>query len=139
VRGWARIGRGEDEAAAEEIREGLGAWNGTGAELMRPVFLSMLAEAYAAANRHGEALHILDEALAFSESTGERMYAAEVHRLRGESLLTLRPDRHGAAAALACFEEALGVAGRQGARSLELRAEASRARLQRTTPMHARG
>jgi predicted ATPase len=94
---------------------------------MRPHYLALLAEALAAANRHDRALHILDEALALAESTGERMYEAEVCRLRGESLLTT--GRQGLEAAGACFERALAIARRQGARSLELRAATSLARL----------
>jgi predicted ATPase len=61
--------------------------------------------------------------LALAESTGERMYEAEVCRLLGDSLLTT--GRHGVEAADACFERALALARRQGARSLELRAATS--------------
>ncbi len=105
---------------------------------MRPAFLALLAEAYAVTNRHDQALRVLDEALALSESTGERMYAAEVCRLRGECLLTVGRDRHRVAAAKDCFEQALGIAGRQGARSLALRAATSLARLYRATQMQDR-
>jgi predicted ATPase len=122
VHGWAMVGRADD-AAAEEIRQGLDAWQSTGAQLMTPHYLALLAEAFAATNQHDRALRILDEALALAESTGERMYEAEVCRLLGDSLLTT--GRHGVEAADACFERALALARRQGARSLELRAATS--------------
>jgi predicted ATPase len=131
VRGWALIGRGDDEDAADQIRQGLAAWQGTGAELMRPHSLTLLAEAYAATNRHDQALRVLDEALRLAEATGERMYVAEVCRLRGEHLLAIGPEGANVDAAQACFTRALTIASRQGARSLELRAATSLARLHR--------
>jgi predicted ATPase len=74
------------------------------------------------------------EALTLAEQTGEGLYEAELHRLRGEILLkhaggaaeTNRQD-----SAEACFRQALAVARRQGAKSLELRAATSLARLSR--------
>jgi predicted ATPase len=86
VRGWALIGRVDGENAEDEMRLGLAAWEATDAQLMRPQFLALLAEACAATNRQAEAVHILDEALTLSESTGERMYEAEIRRLREEYL-----------------------------------------------------
>ncbi len=139
VRGWALIGRGDAEDAVEQMRQGLAAWQATGAELMRPHFLAMLSEGYVATNRHEQALQVLDEALALAEATSEGMYEAEVCRLRGERLLL----RGGSAAANAeaaeaCFEQALAIAGRRGARSLELRAATSLARLHRDRVKKAR-
>ena len=92
VRGWALIGRGDDDGAAAEIREGLAAWQATGAELMKPHFLALLAEAYAAASQHDQALRILNEALALADATGERMYEAEISRLREQCLRHHRPS-----------------------------------------------
>ena len=131
VRGWALLGRGDDEHAAEQIREGLAAWQDTGAELMRPHFLALLAEAYAATNQHDQALCLLDEALMLAEATGEGMYEAEVCRLRGELLLAGGREQADVQGSEACFEQALAIAGRQGARSLELRAAMSLSRLHR--------
>jgi predicted ATPase len=82
VRGWALIGHGNDEQAAEEVREGLAAWQRTGAQLMRPHFLALLAEACPPTLQDDSGLRLLDEALALSESTGERYYQAELYRLR---------------------------------------------------------
>ena len=87
------------------------------------------------------------EALAVVEATGERFYEAELHRLRGELLLRQEagegrpspaqsaaarphdPDPSGHPEAEACFRQALEIAHRQGAKSLELRAALSLARL----------
>lgn len=128
VRGWALIGQGNDEQAAEEVRQGLAAWRNTGAQLMRPHFLALLAEASAHTRQDDPGLRLLDEALALSESTGERYYQAELYRLKGERLLTRRRDS-GPDGASACFEQSLAIAAQQGALSLELRAALGLARL----------
>ena len=139
VRGWASIGRGDDEAAAKEMRLGKSAWLSTGAQLMRPHFLALLAEASAATPRHDPGLGLLDEALALTESTGERCYQAELYRLKGERLLASARERGSVEAAAACLEQSLAIARRQGALSLELRAAMSLARLARarTGSLHA--
>src|SRR5262249_20897611 len=78
------------------------------------------------------------EALAVVHSTGERVYEAELHRLKGELLLALSLDNH--VEAEACFQQSLAVARHQEAKSLELRAAMSLARLwqQQGTRMGAR-
>ncbi|MEP6915182.1 MAG: AAA family ATPase [Acidobacteriota bacterium] len=129
VRGWALIGRGHDEQAAEEMRQGLAGWQHTGARLMQPHFFALLAEACPPTDREDQGLGILDEALALAESTGEHMYEAEIHRLRGERLLRVARDSTDVEAAETCFEHALAIARRQEALSLELRAAMSLARL----------
>ena len=136
VRGWALIGQGNDEQAAEEVRQGLAAWRSTGAQLMGPHFLALLAEGSAPTRRDDPGLRLLDEALALSESTGERYYQAELYRLKGERLLT-RARGHGIEAAAACFEQSLAIARQQEALSLELRAAVSLARLHHGRPRSA--
>src|SRR5262249_22273911 len=76
-----------------------------------------------------EGLAVLAEALATAQRNGERLYEAELHRLKGELLLALSPENH--AEAEACFHQALDVARRQQAKSLELRAAMSVSRLLR--------
>ena len=77
----------------------------------------------------------LEEALTLMEQTGERYYEAELHRQRGELLLLRAAQRHPAQGsreqheAEACFQQALDVARRQQAKSLELRAAMSLSRL----------
>jgi predicted ATPase len=129
VRGWALIGDGAHREAAEEIRQGLIAWHDTGAQLLRPHFLALLAEAHEQASSE-ETARILDDAIGAAESTEERCYEAELYRLKGEHLF-----RHGrqrrVADAEACFQRSLGIAREQEAHSLELRATLSLARLHR--------
>ena len=97
-----------------------------GSELDRPYCLALLAEALAKAGQVEGGLTALAEALEAAQSTGERYYEAELHRLQGELLLDQGAGR---AEAKACFARALEMARRQGARSLELRAALSLARL----------
>lgn len=83
-----------------------------------------LAEAYLAQGAVREGLDAIEEGLAFVEASGERLWEAEIHRVKGE-LLRLQGE---GARAEAGFQKALDVARRQGARSLELRAATSLAR-----------
>jgi predicted ATPase len=99
-------------ALIAQIREGLVAWQATGAKLWRPYYLALLAEAYGKAGRTEEGLAALAEALAAVEETEERHYEAELRRLQGELLLQ---QTAGEAAtdvqAQLCFEQALVQAG----------------------------
>ena len=87
TRGWTLIDRGSEAEAIDEMRRGLAALQVTGAQLLRPHFLALLAEALEKAGRAGEGLRVLEEALAAAESTGEGYYQAELHRLKGEQVL----------------------------------------------------
>ena len=92
-------------------------------------FLALRAEAYLRAGQRDESLAAVDQALDFVRESGERWWEAEVYRLRGEVLLARRArDRSNAEE---CFRRALRVARKQTARSLELRAATSLARLWR--------
>ncbi len=127
IRGWALTAAGETTAGVAELREGIDAWRATGAELSRPLWLALLAEAYERAGQPGPGLSAVVEALATANETGERLFEAELHRLHGALLLqeggTSKVDR-----AEACFRQALAVARRQQARLFELRAAVSFAR-----------
>jgi predicted ATPase len=83
----------------------------------------MLAEAYGSTGQVEAGRRVLAEALALIDTTEERWWEAELHRLKGELLLALSMDN--AAEAEACFHQALDVARRQQAKSLELRAAMS--------------
>jgi predicted ATPase len=72
-------------------------------------------------------LHVIDEAMTAAHHTGERHYEAERYRLKGELLLSQSLDHH--TEAEACFHQALSVARHQQAKSWELRAATSLARL----------
>jgi predicted ATPase len=92
-----------------------------------PGFLGWLAELHLSTNNFGEALQLLDEALARADRLEERWFEADLLRLKGEALLALSPES--AAEAEACYQQALAVARDQGARLWELRAATSLARL----------
>jgi DNA-binding SARP family transcriptional activator len=109
----------------------------TGGVLTRRVFLaSLLAEAYGA-GQPDRGLDVLADALKTVEAGAERYYESALHRLRGELLLATGP---GAEDADACFRRAVAAAQAIGARSLELRAATSLARLlaARGAPAEAR-
>ena len=94
-----------------------------------PLLLSLLARAEAEVGQFDGAWRCIGEAMTAIETTNERWVEAEVHRISGEiALLSLNPD---AAKAEAHFERALAVARQQQAKSLEIRAAMSMARLWR--------
>jgi predicted ATPase len=109
------------------MRQSLAALRTLGEAVGRPRLLTLLAETYGKSRQAEEGLRLLAEALVLMDNTGERQDAAEVHRLKGELLLWQAvPD---APQAEACFQQALAHARRQEAKSLELRAAMSLARL----------
>jgi TOMM system kinase/cyclase fusion protein len=123
--GWALAEQGEEGTA--QIRQGMAAWRAVGAELARPYYLALLAEACAKGDQVEEGLSALAEALATVHKTGERFYEAELYRLKGELLLA--QSTHQTTEAEACFHQALDIARHQQAKSLELRAATSLSRL----------
>jgi predicted ATPase len=125
--GWTLAEQGRREEGIAQMRQGLDAWRATGAELTMPYYLGLLAGAYRAVGQSEEGLHVLEEALTLEEKTGECWCEAELYRLKGELLLSLSRDHHTEAAT--CFHHALDVARSQLAKSWELRAAMSLARL----------
>jgi len=95
--------------------------------LYRAYQLMQLAEVYGTAGQAEEGLRVLAEARAAVPYREGRFYEAELSRLEGELLLALSPENHAEAAS--CFHQALDIARRQQAKSLELRAAMSLARL----------
>jgi predicted ATPase len=92
-----------------------------------PGMLAFLAEAHGKAGQAQEGLALVAEAQEFVVKTGERVAEAEIHRTKGELLLSGSPSDQ--AQGEACFREALAVARRQSAKSFELRAAMGLARL----------
>jgi predicted ATPase len=127
LRGWALADQGRVAEGIAQIRQGLPAWQATGTAIGQPYFLALLAEACVQGGHVEEGLALLTEALAIVDRTGEGLYEAEVYRLRGVSLL--RQDNPDATLVEACFQQALDVSRRQQAKSWELRAAMSLARL----------
>jgi predicted ATPase len=131
LRGWALAMGDESALGIAQIRDGLTAWAATGGTTHRTYHLALFAEALIEDGQISEASRAVAEALTLMEAKGEVFYGAELHRLRGE--LLLREDRSAATEKEAeeCFDQALAVARKQQARSLELRAATSLARLRR--------
>jgi len=128
MRGWAAAALGEAEAGAAELRDGLADLLATEMNARRPHYLTLLAEAEVWAGRLDQGLVALGEAQKLVDRTAERRWEAEIHRLTGELMLRLDPSNERAEAE-ARFDQAMRVAGDQGARALELRAATSLARL----------
>ncbi|MGE5445107.1 MAG: AAA family ATPase [Ignavibacteriales bacterium] len=120
-------GQEQKEERITEMRRGLAAWETKGAELGRPYHLALLAEVYRKGGQNKEALSTIDNALTEMEKTRERWYEAEIYRLRGELLLAFSPENQSEAET--CFRRAISIAGRQGAKSWELRVVMSLGRL----------
>jgi len=143
---------GPVEEGIAQMRQGLVAFRATGAELLCPYLLALLADACGRSGQIAAGLDALAEGLRAAEQREERFYEAELHRLQGELLLrqcavvecTLAqrdspPGPTDAVGGLgrgpqlleaaACFQRAREIAQRQGAKSLELRATLSLSRL----------
>jgi predicted ATPase/class 3 adenylate cyclase len=137
-KGWVLTREGEHDEGMAQMRRGLAAQLATGAELARPYWLWLIAEACHRTGAAREGLALLNEAEAAVERTHERYWEAEVHRLRGRLLLAASEPAALAAARSAetCYRRALEVARRQGARSLELRAAVSLSRLWQAEGRH---
>ena len=125
LRGGALLGQGAVDEAIARIREGVANWTRLGRTIYLPVGLAFLAEGLA---RHGDraaALAALREGLDTAGATGEHFWDAELHRLSGTVLLTENKLDE----AQASLQQAIRIAQVQQAKSLELRAATSLARL----------
>jgi class 3 adenylate cyclase/predicted ATPase len=130
LRGWALAARGHGEEGIALIREALTSGRSTGATRDRPYNLALLAEASAQVGQTTEGLETLAEALAILAESGVRWWEAELYRLWGELLLSAeRGVQNAGLTAEECFHQALNIARRQQAKSLELRAAMSLSRL----------
>jgi predicted ATPase len=124
-RGWVLAEQGKTDEEIAQMRDSLAALPSFGREVGRPTKLATLAAAYGKAGRTDDALGLVADALAPVESREERNWEAEIYRLKGELLL----DAKGPSKAETCFRHAIDIARRQSAKSLELRATTSLARL----------
>jgi predicted ATPase len=126
LRGWALFERGQAEAGLAQMRQGIAAYQATGTEMGRPHQLASLAEACGKTGRVKEGLAALTEALSVVNRTKERLFEAEVHRVKGELLRAQGTDE---AEVERVYRQAIEVARQQQARSWELRATMSLCRL----------
>jgi len=122
--GWATADGGELEQGIALMEQGLPLHSAV-RPLNRPYMLAVLASAKADLGKPGEALELLEDALASTEVSGERWWQAELHRLRGRLLVARGQHDEGEA----CFRCAIDVSRTQSAKTLELRAATSLARL----------
>jgi len=149
--GGTLVSQGMTEQGIRQIESGIATWRAIGAQISMPYFLSLLAEAYGKSRYPEKGLRVLTEALALTNNTEERWWEAELYRLYGElslgelslrlgeresgrpgdnTTLTQSPIRLVAPSSPEeCFHKALEIAQRQEAKSLELRAAISLARL----------
>ena len=123
----AMTGKAADAVSA--LTSGMAGLRSTGATVNLPLFSSILAGAYADLGQIDEAYHCIEQALMAIETSKERWFEADVHRIWGE--ITLKSPVPDAAKAEGHFERALAVARQQKAKSWELRASMSLARLWR--------
>ncbi len=123
--GWAHVMHGRKEGLAE-IKSSIVGMR-TSASGLPVVFLATSADASLYLKRPEEALDLLEQAQTDAQSTGDNHFTAELHRLAGECLLASSPLN--AEQAEACFHQALHISRKQQAKSLELRAAMSMARL----------
>jgi predicted ATPase len=127
LQGWALAACGHWEEGLTQLRQMLEASRGTRTTRDRAYHLTLLAEVSAHGGQSTRGIEALAEALATLPTSGARWCEAEVHRLRGVLLLQgamAQPEE-----AEACLQQALTVARRQQAKSLELRATMSLSRL----------
>ena len=132
-RGCVKVNDGDVAEGISLLRGGLAAYRATGAERFMSHYTALLAKASEIAGQTEEAVTQLDDALHIVERTGERWFAAEVNRHKGQ--LMLRQGHSQAAEEL--YAKALSIAREQEAKLWELRAAESLTRLRRDQHGHA--
>lgn len=127
--GWNRVAAGETGAGLARMRDGMTAWRAAGLHRERPRDNALLAMACLTAGDPDAARATVEDAVGMVAKSGERTWEADVLRLHGE--IVLAHDAGQAREAEAGLQAALEVARSQQAKSLELRAATSLARLWR--------
>jgi predicted ATPase len=125
LEGWALSAKGQGQQAAKVMREAFSEYNSTNSTLFSPLLYGVLASALAQQGKIDEAVEHVAKALALAQHTNERWCEAELHRIAGSVQLL----KNNAAGAETCFRIGLSVAQTQQAKSYELRATSSLARL----------
>jgi predicted ATPase len=128
MQGWVLIETAQGAAGIDHIRAGMADWRTQSSELFKPYWLGLLAEAYGKEGQVSEGLSTVTEAFNVVERTQETFYEAELYRLQGTLALQSQVEGQQSKAE-GSFHKAIDVAQRQQAKSLELRATVSLARL----------
>jgi predicted ATPase len=128
---WARASLADRESRVTGLREALAAYLAQGNKLYAPLFQGLLAELEAGGDDADSALRRIDESLALADETSEHWTDALLHRIRGAILL--KRDSANAEAAEEAFRTAIAIAQAQKARSFELQAALSLAKLYQST------
>jgi predicted ATPase len=126
-RGWVMVKNGDLTRGISLLRSGWAAYRATGTDMWTPYNTALLAKACEFAGQIEEGLTLLNDALQIVEQTGQRWFAAELYKHKGQ--LLLRQGHSEAAEEL--YRKALSIAEEQEAKLWELRAAASLARLWR--------
>ena len=125
--GWAQAMAGDLDGGIARMRHHLSEYRATGTEVYSDYFLALIATALGRRGRFDEGFRAIGESFPFIERSGQRLCEAEVHRLKGELLLAQNASN--AAQAEQSFRSAIEIAGKQKAKSWELRATMSLAQL----------
>ncbi len=125
--GWAQTLEGDPEQGIERMRHHLLELRTMGSEVLGDYGPALIATALGWLARYDEGLRTIDESFPFFERTGQRFYEPEVHRLKAELLLAQNASN--ASRAEQSFRTAIEISRRQKAKSWELRATTSLARL----------
>ncbi|HEY5870730.1 MAG TPA: AAA family ATPase [Candidatus Tectomicrobia bacterium] len=133
--GWALAMQRQDTVGLAQMHQGLAAVVAVGQTLTQPLSLLLLAEVAEHTDQMEKGLALLAEALTVLEERGQGDLLAEVYRLQGE--FRVRQAVSDPAQAEACFQQALNIARQQQAKSWELRAALSLARLWQQQGKHA--
>jgi class 3 adenylate cyclase/predicted ATPase/ABC-type lipoprotein export system ATPase subunit len=119
LRAWAHLDLGDLELGLADVRSSIGELQKTGTLIWMQFSHYLLARALAADGQLREASEIVDRLLDEFGASGGRWYEAEVRRLRGD---ILRLERKPISEVAACYDAAVAVARRQGAKMWELKA-----------------
>jgi predicted ATPase/class 3 adenylate cyclase len=125
--GWVLAMHGQVEAGLAHLSRSLDAWRATGAKVWQVQWLLLCTEVYSTHGQSAAGLQMVSEALRHVDAMGEEWCKAELYRLKGELLLQQSSDNQPEAES--CFQQAIAVAQSQHAKSWELRAATSLARL----------
>ncbi|MBI3756658.1 MAG: AAA family ATPase [Deltaproteobacteria bacterium] len=133
LQGWGLVQQGQPTEGLAQMRRALVDMESTGTVLWKTYFLALHGEALAESGQYADGLAVLSAALGVAEQNEERFYEAEIYRLKGMLTLQSQVEGHKSKVeeAEACFLKAIDIARSQSAKSLELRATVSLARLWR--------